>query len=200
LEGVTWRGNRPNRVRLAGVEKGKTYGVSTSLQRALARGVNTDKASMLWTQPWAARVLLGAVRKRVNHPVPANMSRPLGVYFRSAAITLRNSQPAYNAVCEPSVPQAPLSRMQRALASVKPKMIFYFEKSRILIFFLLFYGKLILVSEIKRKLLGIPTRSKQAVQHREGFRSERRKAVYCRPSSSRLLMASACYCSSLLSP
>jgi hypothetical protein len=98
------------------------------LWRALTRGVNTDKASMLWSQPWAARVLFGAVRHRANHPVPANMCRPLGVSFGSAAITLRNSQPAHNAVCEPSVRHAPLSRMQRALASVKLKMIFYFEK------------------------------------------------------------------------
>jgi hypothetical protein len=94
------------------------------LWRALARGINTDKASMLLSQTWAARVLLGAVRKRVNHPVPTNMCRPLGVSFGSADITLRNSQPTHNAVCEPSVPHAPLSRMQRALPSVKPKMIF----------------------------------------------------------------------------
>jgi hypothetical protein len=82
----------------------------------------------LSSQPWAARMLLGAARKRVNHHVPANMCRPLGFSFGSAAFTLRNSQPAHNAVCEPSVPHATLSRMQRALARVKPKMISYFEK------------------------------------------------------------------------
>jgi hypothetical protein len=112
------------------------------LCHSLARVVNTDQASMLWSQSRAARVLLGAVRKRVNHAVPANICRPLGVSFGSAAITFQNSQPAHNAVCEPSVPHAPLSRMQRALACVKPKMIFYFEKTSYFNNFLLVYGKL----------------------------------------------------------
>jgi hypothetical protein len=34
---VTWRGNRPNRVRLAGSKKRETYGVSTSLHTPLLK-------------------------------------------------------------------------------------------------------------------------------------------------------------------